>query len=360
MTQLRTALSRQIDLVQESLESSDLPGKLPAEALSKWKDLLERVGQDSKPVLQDLRLVLQVGKAAGIPESRLLTGLAADVREQDPPSVETDYFHPSVPLPDSLKVSHLREAMELTQQHLFRMNFSLLESTGDSLLDSIQSNNYSGVVSNILTKSLGETSPFDEFHDQRHPDLKDEDGVGLEVKAANKAWKKGESHNGHGGWHMVAGFHADENTGAIRFVHIQIAELEQYQENLDKENRDWTYRGSTRSEGSQRTETYDTTPRGTAKLRDGTVYIDPERTGPWKFKPHFNSDNIPPYSPLYFRSIDDDKKVPALNSSGKALWKTVRPQLHKAYPNWALRKRNELKETDIPDDLVDVICPPIE
>lgn len=360
MTQLRRALSRQIDLIQESLESSDLPGKLPTETLSKWKDLLQRVNQDSEPVLQDLRSVLQVGKVAGIPRSKLLTEVAAEVREQNPPSVDTDNFYPAVPLPDSLMIKHLREAMELTQQRLFRINFSLLESDGDSLFNSIQTNNYSGVVSNILTKSLAEVSPFDEFHEQRHPDLKDGNGVGLEVKAANKAWKKGEGHNGHGGWHMVAGFHTDETTGAIRFVHIQIAELEQYQKGLDKQDRDWTYRGSTWSEGSMRNETFDTTPRGTAKLRDGTVYIDPERTGSWKHKPHFKSDNIPPYSPLYFRSIDEDREVPALNSSGKALWKTVRPQLHEEYPSWALRKRSELMETGIPDDLVDVICPPIE
>jgi hypothetical protein len=96
--------------------------------------------------------------------------------------------------------------------------------------------------------------------------------AGLEVKSTIRPGKGGESHNGHSGWHMVACFKLDKESGDILFVHVMFAELIGH----GQENADWKYVGSKVNEktGSQRTETYTTTPGGNAKLRHGTVHLD--------------------------------------------------------------------------------------
>lgn len=93
----------------------------------------------------------------------------------------------------------------------------------------------------------------------------------LEVKATAKPWKGGEGHNGHSGWHIVVCYKI--NCGDVIFVQVEIADLVGY--DLDKS--DWKYLGSKRNDNdSQRTETYVTTDVGTAKFRDGTVFLNKE------------------------------------------------------------------------------------
>ena len=94
----------------------------------------------------------------------------------------------------------------------------------------------------------------------------------LEVKTTIKVGKGGESHNGHGGWHLIACYQSDE-AGGVRFLHLMCASLNDHRSQAP----DWKYVGSrvNAATGSQRTETYVTTPAGTTKLRDGSVYIDP-------------------------------------------------------------------------------------
>lgn len=174
------------------------------------KDLIERFDDDSEQeFFRLLDAILEVGAAVGIPKNQLLSEVAVHLYEDDAPTVEDEYFRPAVPLPEALSVESLREAMNITQERIFRINLSLIESTGAPLTQYIQSNNYSGIVSNILTDALAQTSSFEEHHDQEHPDLKSKQGVGLEIKAANRAGKGGESHNGHGGWHLIAGFNTN-------------------------------------------------------------------------------------------------------------------------------------------------------
>ncbi|MDR1917296.1 MAG: hypothetical protein LBQ58_12075 [Synergistaceae bacterium] len=96
--------------------------------------------------------------------------------------------------------------------------------------------------------------------------------IGLEVKASNKPMKGGEGHNGHSGWHIVICYHILSD-GDIEFIQVEIANLIGY----ELKNSDWKYLGSKRNENqSQRTETYITSNIGTAKLRDGSVYLDTE------------------------------------------------------------------------------------
>lgn len=174
----------------------------------------------------------------------------------------------NVPLPQDLSNEEIFTAMEKTQE-FFQI---IRERTGINLSEIIQSNNFSGVVSNVFTKMLSDCSIYHSYSDQRYPDLMHEFmPLGLEVKASNKPMKGGEGHNGHSGWHIVVCFEVLEN-GDIDFSQVEIADLIGY----EREDSDWKYQGSSRNANdSQRTETYITTSVGTAKLRDGTVYLNP-------------------------------------------------------------------------------------
>ena len=201
-----------------------------------------------------------------------------------------------VPLPDDLTTGQILTALEATQDF-----FKLIRtSSGIILSEIIQANNFSGVVSNVFTKKLNDVSPYKSYHDQRYPDLMHESKeIGLEVKASNKPLKGGEGHNGHSGWHIVVCYTLLDK-GDIEFIHVEIANLIGY----ELPNADWKYLGSKRNKNnSQRTETYITTNVGTAKLRDGSVYLNPNYVN---ITPSLKSNRkniehelpIPSYSPF--------------------------------------------------------------
>ena len=210
--------------------------------------------------------------------------------------VYPDYMR-NVPLPDDLSNEDIFEAMEKTEAF-----FSFIrERTGINLSEIIQANNFSGVVSNVFTKMLSDVSVYHSYHDQRYPDLMHaQRPIGLEVKASNKPMKGGEGHNGHSGWHIVVCFDILSN-GDIEFSQVEIANLIGY----EHPDSDWKYQGSRRNDNnSQRTETYTTTDIGTAKLRDGTVYLHPRRAPITSFRQRNReklSDRlpIPSFSPFY-------------------------------------------------------------
>lgn len=201
-----------------------------------------------------------------------------------------------VPLPEGLTSEDIFVALQNTQD-FFAM---IKENTNINLSELIQSNNFSGIVSNVFTKKLSDVSCYHSFHDQRYPDLMHESKqIGLEVKASNKPLKGGEGHNGHSGWHIVVCYHI-LSTGNIEFTQVEIADLIGY----EYHDADWKYQGSQRnSHHSQRTETYITTKVGTAKLRDGTVYMNPDYVAITPALLRFrrsiaNILPIPPFSPF--------------------------------------------------------------
>ena len=178
-------------------------------------------------------------------------------------------FLRDVPLPPDLSSVEILLALKQTQEF-----FTLIrENAGINLASIIQANNFSGIVSNVFTKKLNDISVYHSYHDQRYPDLMHaHKNIGLEVKASNKPMKGGEGHNGHSGWHIVVCFTVMPN-GDIDFSQVETAILRGYEETEP----DWKYLGSRRNKNqSQRTETYNTTAVGTAKLRDGSVYLNPE------------------------------------------------------------------------------------
>ncbi len=196
-----------------------------------------------------------------------------------PPKVHSDFFIKQAELPQDLTIGHLTKALNETQAVIRLINATLMPVASRPLSAYIQRNNFSGIVSNILCDSFSRLTPYKHNHDQRYPDLihvaSDGDKIGLEVKTTIRPGKGGESHNGHSGWHVISCFLLDEVSGDIEFVHVMFANLIGH----GKKGADWKYVGSkvNITTGSQRTETYKTTPAGTAKLRHGTVYLNTNR-----------------------------------------------------------------------------------
>ena len=211
--------------------------------------------------------------------------------------LKKEFLH-DVPLPDDLTQQEIFDALKNTQK-VFK---KLRKDSNIVLSEIIQANNFRGIVSNVFTSELDKISDYKKFSDQAYPDLKHEKkGIGLEVKAANKAFKGGEGHNGHSGWHIVVCYRILDN-GDIEFIHVQIANLKGIKEGLQS---DWKYVPSKLKEnGSQRTETYTTTDVGTAKLRDGTVYLNTDiiKITKQRKRNRYNIKElpVPNYSPFFW------------------------------------------------------------
>lgn len=194
-------------------------------------------------------------------------------------TVNRDYFRPQVPLPPGMKISHLEAAMNATQSIVARTNANLLVSGAKPLPEYIQGNNFSGLVSNVFCDAINDHSPYKHNSHQAYPDLinpavkKGGKPSGLEVKSTIQIGKGGESHNGHSGWHLIACFQIEPQSGNVRFIHLMFAVLKGH----NNSEPDWTYVGSkvNATTGSRRTETYNTTLVGLTKLRDGSVFLDP-------------------------------------------------------------------------------------
>lgn len=229
---------------------------------------------------------------------RALVVTAYDVSVSSlPPRLEAQYFRPQTPLPEGLSISHIEAAANLTQSIIHRINRNMILEIDQTLQSLIQGNNFSGLISNIFTNAINAYSPYKHNHDQRYPDLiyklfKSELAIGLEVKTTINIGKGGESHNGHGGWHIIACYNFIGN-GDIKFVHIMLAELNGHQH----AEPDWRYVGSKVNfdTGSQRTETYVTTLTGTTKLRDGSVYLDTSKVNFVRWR-QARRDRMPPWS----------------------------------------------------------------
>ena len=216
------------------------------------------------------------------------------------PTVKTTGFVSGATLPPELLVTHVESALNETHKIIRLINTTLKREAGRPLSAYIQGNNFSGIVSNILCDSFSRLTPYQHNHDQHYPDLvcktKDNRTVaGLEVKSTIRPGKGGESHNGHSGWHVIACFALNKESGDIHFIHVMFADLIGH----DRANADWKYVGSKVNEdtGSQRTETYVTTPVGTTKLRHGTVYLDTDvvNISRWRISPAVPA---PAYSPF--------------------------------------------------------------
>jgi len=220
-----------------------------------------------------------LARALACPLPQFIAGAFAPESTASGITINRNYFHPRVPLPPGMNISHLEAAMNATQSIVARINANLLASGAKPLPEYIQGNNFSGLVSNVFCDALNDHSPYKHNSDQAYPDLinpavkKSGKPAGLEVKSTIQIGKGGESHNGHSGWHLIACFQIEAQTGNVRFIHLMFAVLNGH----NQPEPDWTYVGSkvNATTGSRRTETYNTTLAGTTKLRDGSVFLDP-------------------------------------------------------------------------------------
>jgi transcriptional regulator with XRE-family HTH domain len=301
-TDVKTALGRMIRLLRE------------AEGLSQEK-LAERAGityqylsavENGKENFT-VGILESVSIALGLQFPDLIVRAFAD--ENLPPTVKDDFFIQEAPLPPGLTIPGIKSALNETHKIIRLINATLRNVSGRPLSSYIQGNNFSGIVSNILCDSFSRFTPFKHNHDQRYPDLvnkgvNDVTLAGLEVKTTIRPGKGGESHNGHSGWHVVACYALDQESGDIRFIHVMFAYLHGH----DRDDADWKYVGSKVNEetGSQRTETYVTTGGGTAKLRHGSVYLDTDKVhfARWRTSPQVA---IPAHSPFAKRVKGNSK-----------------------------------------------------
>ncbi len=222
---------------------------------------------------------------------------AMDVIET--PRANPACFRANVPLPEGLNTAHLEAAMNQAQTMFHRINRNLMLEVGKPIQAFIQSNNFSGLVSNIFADALNDQSPYKHNHHQRYPDLFNQlanngRGEGLEVKATINVTKGGESHNGHSGWHTIVCYEINEKWD-IDFTLIMFADLNGHQ----TAEPDWEYVKSTVNveTGSQRTETYITNLFGKTKLRDGSVYLDPQKVSYRRWRQaRRNNEAAPPWS----------------------------------------------------------------
>jgi transcriptional regulator with XRE-family HTH domain len=220
-----------------------------------------------------------LARALACPLPQFIAGAFAPESNSSGITVKHDYFRPQVPLPPGMKISHLESAMNATQSIVARINANLLASGAKPLPEYIQGNNFSGLVSNVFCDALHDHSPYKHNSDQAYPDLINPTQkmggkpAGLEVKSTIQIGKGGESHNGHSGWHLIACFQIDPQSGNVRFVHLMFAVLVGH----NQPEADWTYVSSkvNATTGSRRTETYNTNLAGVTKLRDGSVFLDP-------------------------------------------------------------------------------------
>lgn len=225
--------------------------------------------------------------------------------------VNPKYFR-SVPLPLGLTKKHIEAALNRTQSIFHLIDRAMRLEVNRALNDFIQGNNFSGLVSNILSDAMDATTPYKHNHHQRYPDLiyrpsKRADPVGLEIKATIQIGKGGESHNGHSGWHMVVCYEITP-TG-IAFLQVMFAVLNGH----TTSDPDWKYVGSkTNPEtGSQRTETYVTNLCGLTKLRDGSVYLDPEKIDFKRWRRDKTTER-PSHSIFYLTGLPTPKKAKKL------------------------------------------------
>lgn len=234
-----------------------------------------------------------LARALDLPLRDLLVAAYDGANGAMPPRLESKFFRPQVPLPAGLTLSHIEAAANLTQFMVHRINRNMTLEVGQPLQSLIQGNNFSSLVSNIFSNALDKSSPYKHHHAQRYSDLiYTQAGTGLEVKTTLNIGKGGESHNGHGGWHVVACYRFTEN-GDIVFVHIMLADLHGHRHTFP----DWRYLGGAVNvqTGSRRTETYVTTLAGTTKLRDGSIYLDTDKVNFSRWRQARNG-SVPPWS----------------------------------------------------------------
>jgi hypothetical protein len=129
-------------------------------------------------------------------------------------------------MPEGLTVDHLEEAMKIVVEVFDAINDGLTKRGMPPLNELIRRNQYSGMVSDLITRALDRISEFKKTKNTEYPDLKNPStGAGIEVKAtfSGQPWST-VGHNVTNGWFLV--FELDINEkGSPSFRRVWIGEL---------------------------------------------------------------------------------------------------------------------------------------
>jgi transcriptional regulator with XRE-family HTH domain len=211
-----------------------------------------------------------IARSLGIPVPDLFHLAFSHSITTIPPMLDSVFFREHVPLPPKMTLEHIKMAANNTQLGINRISYNIQREVGISLQAIFTGNNFSVLVSNILTNSLDKFSSYKYNNSQQYHCLFNTDMVSLNVKATINFDEGGESNNGHKGWHLLACYKF-VNDYNIEFIHIMLANLNGHK-NIDP---DWKFRGKNVDEniGSRQAEKYITNCKGTTKLHEGSIYL---------------------------------------------------------------------------------------
>jgi len=131
-----------------------------------------------------------------------------------------------VTLPEGLTIEQLEEAMKTVTDVFDVINDGLTKRGMPPLSRLIRVNQYSGMVSDLITRALDKLSDFKRTRNTEYPDLKNpRTNVGIEIKAttSKQPWTT-VGHNVTSGWFLVFEYDISE-TGSPSFRRVWIGEL---------------------------------------------------------------------------------------------------------------------------------------
>jgi len=135
------------------------------------------------------------------------------------------FFHEAT-LPEGLTIEQLEEAMKTVTDVFDVINDGLIKRGMPPLSRLIRVNQYSGMVSDLITRALDKLSDFKRTRNTEYPDLKNpRTNVGIEIKAttSKQPWTT-VGHNVTSGWFLVFEYDISE-TGSPSFRRVWIGEL---------------------------------------------------------------------------------------------------------------------------------------
>jgi len=135
------------------------------------------------------------------------------------------FFDLSVKLPEGLTIDHLERAMIVVRRIFEAINRGLKAYGMPPLSQLIRRNQYSGLVSDFMTRMLDKFSDFEKLPNTAFPDLRNpRTSVGMEVKATTRSPWSTVGHNVASGWFLTVEYEIDEK-GLPAFRAVWVGEL---------------------------------------------------------------------------------------------------------------------------------------
>jgi hypothetical protein len=134
-------------------------------------------------------------------------------------------FDESVSLPEGLTTSQLEEAMKTVRSIFKAINEGLSKYDMPPINELVRLNQYSGMLSDFMTRLLDRLSSFKKLTNTDFPDLRNPStGVGLEIKATTREPWGTVGHNVARGWFLTIEYELDSE-GLPSFKTVWIGEL---------------------------------------------------------------------------------------------------------------------------------------